>query len=70
MMLIEVINTGSVLYCDSNDNFSTGVSIFDILFSFMFEKCIICNVCDLRSPSFESSSVLYRNELCKECNKN
>ena len=36
-----------------------GASLFDILFSFVLEKYIVCSVCGLRSPSFESSSVLY-----------
>ena len=39
--------------------FPTGDSLSDILFSFVLEKYIVCNVCGLRSPSFESSSVLY-----------
>ena len=30
-----------------------------IFFSFVLEKDIVCDVCGLRSPSFESSSVLY-----------
>ena len=38
---------------------SIGVSLSDILFSFMLEKYIVCNVCGLRSPSIESSGVLY-----------
>ena len=37
----------------------TGASLSDILFSFVFEKYIVCDVCGLRSLSFESSSVLY-----------
>ena len=37
----------------------TGASLSDILFSFVLEKYIVCDVCGLRSPSFESSSVLY-----------
>ena len=37
----------------------TGTSLSDILFSFVLEKYIVCYVCGLRSPSFESSSVLY-----------
>ena len=36
-----------------------GASLSDILFSFVLEKYIVCNVCGLRSPSFESSSVSY-----------
>ena len=78
MMLIEVINKGSVPYYGSNDNNSTGVSLSEILFSFMLEKYIVYDACGLRSPSFESSSVLYitptyassMQELNKECNKN
>ena len=37
----------------------TGASLSDILFSFVLEKYIVCDICGLRSPSFESSSVLY-----------
>ena len=50
MMLIELINKGSVPYCGSNDNNSTGVSLSEIVFSFMLEKYIVCNACRLRSP--------------------
>ena len=78
MMLIKLINKGSVPYCDSNDNNLTGVSLFQILFSVMLEKYIVCNACGLRSPSFESSSMLYitptctssMQELIKEWDKN
>ena len=38
-----------------------GASLSDILFSFVLEKCIVCNVCGLRPPSFESSSVSYNS---------
>ena len=64
MMLIELINKGSVPYCGSNDNDSTGVSLSEILFSFMLEKYIVCDACGLRSPSSESSSVLYITPTC------
>ena len=37
----------------------TGVSLYDILFSFVLEKYIVWDICGLRSPSLESSSVLY-----------
>ena len=62
MMLIELINKGSVPYCGSNDNNSTGVSLSEILFSVMLEKYIVCDACGLRSPSFES--VLYITPTC------
>ena len=58
MKLIDVINKGSVRYCGSSDNDSPGISLSDILFSFKLEKCVVSNVCGLRSPSFEFSSVL------------
>ena len=64
MILIELINNGSVPYCGSNDNNSTGVSLSEILFSFIWEKYIVCDTCGLRSPSFESSSVLYITPTC------
>ena len=64
MMLIELINKGSVPYCGFNDNNSTGVSLSEILFSFMLEKYIVCDACGLRSPSFESSSVLCITPTC------
>ena len=51
MMLIELINKGSVPYIGSNDNNSTGDSLSEIFFSFMFEKYIVCDACGLRSPS-------------------
>ena len=59
MMLIEIINKGSVPYCGSNDNNCTGVSLSEILFSCMLEKYIVCDACGVRSPSIESSIVLY-----------
>ena len=37
----------------------TGASLSDILFSFVLEKYIVYDVCGLRSPSYESSSVFY-----------
>ena len=64
MMLIELINKGSVPYCGSNDNNSTGLSLSEILFSFMSEKYIVCDACGLRSPSFESNSVLCITPTC------
>ena len=58
LMLIDIINN-----CPMPDSSSTtcptGASLSDISFSFVLEKYIVCGVCGLRSPSFESSSVLY-----------
>ena len=64
MMLKELINKGSVPYCGSNDNNSTGVSLSEIIFSFMLEKYVVCDAYGLRSPSFESSSGLYITPTC------
>ena len=36
-----------------------GVSLSNILLSSMLEKYVVCNICGLRSTSFEFSSVLY-----------
>ena len=58
LMLINIIHKGSMP--DSSSTTSpTGASLSDILFSFVLEQYIVCDVCGLRSPSFESSSVLY-----------
>ena len=58
MRLISIIHKGSLP--DSNSTtYPMGASLSDILFSFILEKYIVCDVCGLRSPSFESSSVLY-----------
>ena len=43
----------------SSTTYPTGASLYDILFSFVLEKYIVCGVFGLRSPSFESSSVVY-----------
>ena len=43
----------------SSSTYPMGASLSDILFWFVLEKYIVCNVCGLRSPSFESSSVSY-----------
>ena len=57
LMLINIIHKGSMP--DSSSTTSTWASLSDILFSFVLEKYIVCDVCGLSSPSFESSSVLY-----------
>ena len=57
-MLIHIIHKGSMP--DSSSTTSpTGASLSDILYSFVLEKYTVCDVCGLRSPSFESNSVLY-----------
>ena len=58
LMLINIIHKGSLP--DPNSTiYPMWASLSDILFSFVLEKYIVCDVCGLRSPSFESSSVLY-----------
>ena len=47
------------MHDSSSTTSRTGASLSDILFSFVLEKYIVCDVGGLRSPSFESSSVLY-----------
>ena len=57
LMLKNIIHKGSMP--DSSSTSATGASLSDILFSFVLEKYIVCDVCGLRSPSCESSNVLY-----------
>ena len=54
LMLINIIHKGSI-----STTYPMGASLSYILFTFVLEKYIVCDVCGLRSPSFESSSVLY-----------
>ena len=58
LMLINIIHKGS-MPDSSSTTYPTGASLSDILFSFVLQKYIVCDVYGLRSPSFESSSVLY-----------
>ena len=58
LILINIIHKGS-LHDSNSTTYPMGASLSDILFSFVLEKYIVCDVCGLRSPSFESSSVLY-----------
>ena len=57
-MLINNIHKGSMPDSSSKTH-PTGASLSDTLFSFLLKKYAVCDVCGLRSPSFESSSVLY-----------
>ena len=58
LMLINIIDKGSMPNSSSTTS-PMGASLSDLLFSFVLEKYIVCEVCGLRSPSFESSSVLH-----------
>ena len=58
LVRIDIIHKGSMPDSSSTIH-PMGASLYDILSSFVFEKYIVCDVCGLRSPSYESSSVLY-----------
>ena len=58
LMLINIIHKGS-MPDSSSTHYPMGASLSDILFSFVLEKYIVCDVCWMRFPSCESSSVLY-----------
>ena len=34
-------------------------TLSDLLFSFVLEKCTICDICEERAPSFETTSIMY-----------
>ena len=77
MMLIKLIKKGSVPYCCSNDNNSTGVSLSEILFSFMLEKYIYlrCMWTERDQPDVPQAlgspvsmfSTLWYQSLCSPC---
>ena len=50
MMLIEITNKGSVPCCSSNDNNSTGISLSEIMFSFMLENILSAMLVDWDHP--------------------
>ena len=58
LMLIDIINKGS-MPDSSSTTYPVGASISYILFSFVLDKHIVCDLCGLRSPPFELSSALY-----------
>ena len=62
-MLINNIYKGS-LPDSSSTTYAMRASLSGTLFSFVLEKYIVCDVCALRSTSFESSSVLYISPIC------
>ena len=57
MMLIEVMDKDPIVVFMLIN--SQGVFYLKSFFSFILEKYIVCDACGLRSPSFESNSVLY-----------
>ena len=57
LLLIAIINKGSMP--DSSSQLILRWLLNLTSFFICFVKCIVCDVCGLRSPSFESSNVLY-----------
>ena len=58
MLLIEIMDKGFGL-CPTNDNIYSKGSFSELLFSFVLEKCIICDIRTVKSPAFETTSLLY-----------
>ena len=58
MLLIEIMDKGSGL-CPVNDKIKSKGSFSEPLFSFVLEKYIICDICTMKSPAFETTSLLY-----------
>ena len=45
--------------CPTNDNINNKGSFSEFLFSFIIEKYIVCDICTMKSPAFETTSRLY-----------
>ena len=58
MLLIEIMDKGFGL-CPTKDNVNSKVSFSEHLFSFVLEKYTICDICTMKSPAFETTSLLY-----------
>ena len=61
-MLTEIIDADSAPFCGSNSNMSKGI-LYLISYFHLCKKNILCDVYGLRSPSFESSSMIYYTYL-------
>ena len=58
MLLIEITDKGFGL-CPTNDNINNKGSFSELIFQFILEKYIICDICKMKSPDFEATSLLY-----------
>ena len=58
MLLIEIMVKGFGL-CPTNDYLSSKGSFSELLLSFDLEIYIICDICTVKSPAFETTSLLY-----------
>ena len=58
MLLIEIMDKGFGL-CPTNDNINSKGSFSELLFSFVLEQYTICDICTMKSPAFETTSLLY-----------
>ena len=57
MLLIEIMDKGFGP-CPTNANINKG-SFSELIFSFVLEKYTICDICTMKSPAFETISLLY-----------
>ena len=58
MLLIQIMDKGFGL-CPTKDNINNKLSFSELIFSFVLEKYIICDICKMKSPAFEATSLLY-----------
>ena len=58
MLLIEIMDKGFGP-CPTNDNINSKGSFSELLFSFVLGKYTICDICTIKSPAFETTSLLY-----------
>ena len=58
MLLIEIMDKGFGP-CPTNDNINSKGSFSELLFSFVLGKYTICHICTMKSPAFETTSLLY-----------
>ena len=58
MLLIEIMDKG-FRPCPTNYNMNSKGSFSELLFSFVLGKYTICDICTMKSPAFETPSLLY-----------
>ena len=58
LLLIEIMDKGFGP-CPTNDNINSKGSFSELLFPFVLGKYTICDICTMKSPAFETTSLLY-----------
>ena len=68
MLLIEIKGKGFGP-CPTNDNINSKGSFSELLFSYVLKQYTICHICTMKSPAFETTSLLYVTPTVFSCDQ-